>query len=328
MPSKQLYTLPSETEYDFAKNAYLSSMDNHRYQQKSTEDKWTFVVREMAALLQGDDIFKEGSTKPPVHYVTDFKEKRKKRKVGITVAQCTSYFEDFLFLLKTSDARFSISPPAKASLMQSITTAIDKCETGIHTMFYAILQEHQKSTDWIKSELSKARCESIHMLQKNYSKRNGLLSDFSDVHTYNELVDLANKEELGIKKKDDIRDWMLHYLFDTEEMSIYFAANYRATFEKYESEVEQTLTLHVISEISSTLTETSADESSVISSENSQRMDQLLSTHFSVDILPEAYLRCFFEEHGSGDYIKLVPQSQYKPFIQKWIKQTLIREGY
>ncbi len=142
LPSKQLYTLSSETEYDSAKNAYLASMDNHRYQQKSTEDKWTFVVCEMAALLQGNDIFKEGSTKPPVHYITDFKEKRKKSKIGITVAQCTGYFEDFLFLLKTSDPRFSTSLRAKAALMQSMTTAMDKCETGIHTTFYAILQEH------------------------------------------------------------------------------------------------------------------------------------------------------------------------------------------
>ena len=136
--------------------------------------------------------------------LADFKTRRETTPpspTNLSLAKLVNYFEELNFLYRTTNACYKLTDAAKKDLLQSISEAMDVCETGLNGRLYTVLQVHQKETDWIQNELVKARCGTLLQLHSDYDHAGN-----HNVHTYNALVQLANDAQLGIPQKEEIVD--------------------------------------------------------------------------------------------------------------------------
>ena len=182
--AQEMYKLPSGEAYLAAKTAAILSRDP-QYQTKNVKDKWAFLIAQFSGSLP---VFAESdrpnqlTTEEVKSRLNAFKDKRNSTAVSLynlSLEQCNNYFEDFLFLYTTEDPRFKLSNAAKKTLLSSIIRAMGVCETGINTEFYAALQEVQRDTDWVRSELSKARSECVRDLHKLYNTQNNITNSMN-----------------------------------------------------------------------------------------------------------------------------------------------------
>ncbi|MGC1181963.1 hypothetical protein [Legionella sp.] len=249
--TNKFYTIPAYKDYHQAKNAHLIKMDLN-YQEKNPQEKWALLMAQFENSLQENDM-PNISLEAFRDSLSVFKRKREGTSASLfnlSLTQCVNYFEEFHFLYTTNDLRYKLKSTEKKALLQSISEAMGTCETGINGRFYTALQDHRKDSDWIQDEMSKIRCEVLHLLHNNYGSE--------DVHTYNKLVALANKENLGIVTKEEILD-AHEGLVDTRAVKAFFMQEYPILFEKYEKQTIDNLTNHYLSELISTLELSSVD---------------------------------------------------------------------
>ena len=260
IPTDRFYSEPLFEAYHQAKEAHLWRVDS-RYNVKLTRDKWTFLIGALASSLRLEDMPHQKHN-PEAYYECEeyrqilrhFKTSREQTsssQFNLSLDQCVGYFEDFYFLYTTTDEQFKLTRSAKKSLLQSIDEAIGTCETGINGRFYTALQDHQKETDWIQNELAKARYEALRYLQGQYVVEHKIRESMN-VHVYNKMVQLANKNRLGIAvtvKLLDIHQGGLN----THQLETYFYKHYPLIFDAYEKEVKTMLTNHYLSELASVL---------------------------------------------------------------------------
>jgi hypothetical protein len=250
--TNKFYTIPAYEDYHLAKNAYLQAM-NSQYNAKQTEAKWAIIINQLINSLNQQHMPNGEQIAVFQQRLTAFKTTREGTSVSLfnlSLTQCVNYFEEFTFLYNTTDPRYKLTDAAKIDLLKSINEAMGLCETGLNGRLYTALQAHQKENDWIQNELVKARCETLRMLHNQFGSQ--------DVHTYNMLVQMANKAQLGIPKKEEILD-IHESMVDSAKLEAYFNKNYPALFATYEKEIKDNLTNHYLSELATTLGVDSAD---------------------------------------------------------------------
>lgn len=244
--TNKFYTTPTYEDYHLAKNAYLQAM-SHQYNAEQTGAKWPIIITQLANSLNQQHMPNGVQIGAFQQSLAAFKTKREGTSVSyfnLSLTQCVNYFEEFTFLYNTSDPRYKLTNAAKIDLLKSINEAMSVCETGLNGRLYTALQAHQKESDWIQNELVKARCETLRMLHNQFGDQ--------DIHSYNMLVNMANKAQLGIPKKEEILD--IHAgMVDSARLEAYFNKHYPALFATYEKEIEDNLTNHYLSELATTL---------------------------------------------------------------------------
>ncbi len=252
IPTSQFYTEPKCEAYHNEKRAHLQRIINNYYA-LSTEAKWSLLITNFTSSLQEQDCPNE-QLDAFIEKLNAFKREREttsNSQFNLSLSQCVNYFEEFYFLYTTTDERFKITAAAKQTLLKSIEGGMIFCETGKNGRFYNALQDHQKDTDWIQNELVKARCVVLLDLHAKYTAQYGF-SESMDVHVYDSLVKLANKNQLGIPQKETIMD--VHgWLLKREQIKSFFYENYSSAFDTYQKQAIDNLTHTYLYELAESL---------------------------------------------------------------------------
>lgn len=317
LPTKKFYTIPAYEDYHQAKNDHFINMDMN-YQGKNPQEKWTLLMAQFENSLQESDM-------PNVSLVafreslSVFKRKREETSVSLfnlSLTQCSNYFEEFLFLYTTNDSRYKLKSIEKKALLQSINEAMVTCETGINGRFYTALQDHRKDSDWIQDELSKIRCEVLHLLHHNYGS--------VDVHTYNKLVVLANKENLGIVTKEKILD-VYEGMVDISAVKVFFMREYPVMFGEYEKKAVDNLTNHYLSELLSTLELTNGawiNNSLIFPADKASILKQSIDGHFNGKNLADI-MDSLGEMSEDYSQFTLKTRKDVEPIIKRLVTEKL-----
>lgn len=322
LPSNKFYAVPAYKDYLQAKKDTLESQFSN-YQGMSTQEKWTVLMEAFKDSLQENDM----SCEELKHFrqeLSAFTSKRKETAVSyynLSLQQCVNYFEEFLFLYTNTDARYQLNSFERKTLLKAIQDALGTCETGINGRFYTTLQDHRKDGDWMQTELAKARNQVMHLLHQAYGD--------SDVHTYNKLVELANKEHLGITTAEEIWDVYAH-MIDTTALQTFFNKHYPAFFEQYEQQATDNLTHYYLDELISTLQldKTLWEKSSVtFSADKTVLLQRSIDAHFNGVKMTEIV-------HSVGDmsedYLEFTLKSkkEIQPIIKRLVSEKLVVDQY
>ena len=350
LPSKQMYMLPSGEAYSNAKKEFLLRQCPH-YSTSNVNEKWTFLISQFSKSLptfRAAERPNNLSTDQIKQRLDAFKTKRNdtsSSKYNLSIVQCNRYFEDFLFLYTTQDSRFKLSDVSKKTLLTSIIRAMGVCEVGINTEFYAVLQEVQRDTDWVRNELSKARAECIRELHKRYNTQHGI-SDAINVHVYDHFVRMANTHHFGIEQKETILDTYAGSM-RTELLEACFNAHHKELFQQYEIEAPCTLMTYLASEINAVLGPNPWDNNSELNRDDIAALLQVLRMHFGDDANPHELIVLEYPEFKTdslGNFVldkyknkitdvsscisRLKPRHEFDDMIRQWVIQKMLKEGY
>ena len=331
LPSKKMYMLVSGEAYSNAKKEFLLGRNPH-YSTSKVNEKWDFLISEFS-----DSLPTFGAAARPNNLSTDqikqrldaFKTKRNdttSSNSNLSLAQCNHYFEDFLFLYTTQDSRFKLSDVSKKTLLISIISAMDVCEVGINTQFYAALQEVQRDTDWVRNELSKARAECIRELHERYNMQHNI-SDMMTVHVYDNFVRMANTHHLGIEQKEiisDIHDGEMNHTW----LENFFNAHHKQLFQQYEQEAPCTLMTYLASEINAVLGPNLWDNNSELSRDDLAALLQVLRMHFGDDANPHELIVQEEYPKDSSCISRLKPRHEFDDMMRQWVIQKMLKDGY
>ena len=246
--TNKFYTIPRYEAYHQTKREYIQAIDP-AYDNKQTGEKWTLLMTRLANSLNEDHIpngLQVGTFRERLAGFKTTREGTSNSQFNVSLTQCVNYFEEFNFLYNTTDPRYKLTDAAKKDLLTSINEAMGVCETGLNGRLYTALQAHQKESDWIQNELVKARCETLRMLHTQYGGGN------HDVHSYNALVHLANNAQLGIPQQEAILDAHAG-IVDSSRLTAFFNEHYPVLFATYEKQMEDNLTNHYLSELTTKL---------------------------------------------------------------------------
>lgn len=253
LPTKRMYNLPTGGEYQQAKTGHLLTIDPD-YANKTTLEKWRLLVNTMSDRFTPDNLPATITVETAKERFTTFRGSRESTSVSyynLSLEQCVRYFEDFNFIHATENPQYRLRSASKKEMIASIVEGMGTCETGINGRFYATLQEYQKDTDWISSELAKARCEALRKLAQDYTTRQTVGAALN-IHVYDSMVKLAQQQNYGIPQHETILD--IHaWLVDQKGIAAFFNQLKGKYFQNYEREIQTTLSTYVISEITAVL---------------------------------------------------------------------------
>jgi len=213
------------------------------------------------------------------------------------------------------------------------------CETGINSQFRAVLQEYKKDSDWIKNELSKARCNTLHELHLQYQQNRQtyldqiaqfFTEDTHNVHTLNTLTTSANEADLGITIEAEISD-AFAYLFPTNKTIAFFQEHYPARFRNYEKQSIETLTNYYLGEIASTLGINSAAWAAsklTIPSDQISALVTSIDGHFQGVDTTEGYIHSFGTLSADGASFTLKTKHDIEVMIKQLVRNKLVVDGY
>ena len=335
LPTEQFYTVPGYEDYHLAKKAHLSALDAG-YADQSTHDKWSFLITHLnTSLTDAGGMPTNAQGRLDIQVAQEafraFKSTRdttRSNHFNLSLEQCVNYFEDFYFLYTTDDPQFKLTPAAKKILLQSIYESIAVCETGINGRFYTVLQDNQKETDWIKNELTKARCEALRILQNQYAAEKGTPGSMN-VHVYDTMVKLANEERFGIAVSTTIGD-IYAGMLDRRDIAAYFHQHSLAVFNRYEKEARVTLTNHYLTEIATILSIDSAHwEANAVNIPATAGaigdFQRSIDRHFQG---MDGVLHSLGELSGDCLTFTLKPKQEVAALIARLVTEKLIADGY
>lgn len=340
LPTQKLYSVLDDSRYQETKTAHLNSVFPG-YANKTVFEKWELLIKSMedGFTLEEMPIISEGT--PPVavsmtvattkERFEKFKTKRKNTSVSmynLTLEQCVSYFEDFNFIYKTPNPNYNLNLSERKSLIKSILEAMEHCEIGINGRFYAVLQEHQKSTNWIASEITKARCEALRELGQKYNTGRQV-TDVLNIHTFDILVEFANQDGLGIPQKEKIWD-VFGFLMNKSDLKAFFNKHRGRQFQKYEREIEQTLETHIFSELVKAIPGVNVPEWDNglvnISQDEIDTLIQFLGNHFPG--VSQGATNDILEPNLEYTAFQLKSKPECLALIRSLIRKKLIGDGY
>ena len=335
LPTQRFYEVPQYAAYNDEKQAHLVRLDP-QYSTKSTHEKWSFLITRLTeSLTSAEDMPRRAGARLNIaafqQTLNAFKATRETTSnslFNLSLEKCVSYFEDFYFLYTTDDPRFKLTPDAKKALLQSMDEAIGTCETGINGRFYTVLQDHQKDTDWIQDELTKARCQALRQLKAGYDAQYvGAIG--MDVHVYDTLVKFANQEQFGITVNTTILD--IHAgMMNTQQIKTYFDEHSIHIFNTYEKQARATLTNQYLAEIASVLSISSTDWEKGpidIPADKMGDFNRSIETHFN-GIDTTGILHGFGEFSDDYSTFTLKPRQQVAKQVEDLVTQKLKADRY
>lgn len=342
LPTQRMYTLPDDRAYQQVKAAHLSTL--HRdYANKSTFEKWALLIASMTDHFSAAHMpvitIEENHVQTTLQMTpalctqrfNTFKTARENTSVSyynLTLEQCVRYFEDLSFLFNTAHPQYRLRNAEKKSLIQSILEAMGECETGINGRFYSILQEFQKDSDWVSSELSKARCEALRQLGGSYTAQRGV-SDALNIHVYDQMMKFAHELNLGIAQKEHILD-VFAFLLNRRYMKSFFIQHHNRYFQAYERQADTTLATHILSEITNVIhidANVWQENAVPISSLDIDAFGQAITNLFP-GYAQTAVSYQFMQISDDGEMILLKSKAECMVEFRKLIRDKLVATGY
>lgn len=346
LPTDKLYQTPHYEAYTEAKNQYIlrsipgyaNYSDDQNQDQNKVKLKWSALINAFIEALDSTDMSPIERQELKIQ-LTRFKKQREDttdNENNLNLRQCVNYFENFYFLYTTTNPEYKLSDASKKNLLNAIKESIGVCETGINSRFRAVLQEYKKDNDWIKNELTKARCNTLHILHLQYEQnRQAYLDQFArmlaedthNVHTLNTIITSANKADLGITIEEEILDGYA-FLFPEKKIKAYFQKHYPALFRTYENQSVETLTNYYLEQLASTLGINNADwaaDELNIPSDALMNIQASLDGHFQ-GISISAH--CLGELSDDGTYFRLKTKHDVEVIIKQSVRKKLVVDGY
>lgn len=237
--TEKIYALISLIEYSEEKEEYLRQLSPH-YFDKTPQEKWSTLI----------DRYK--LTAPSLRdELTLFKEERSNTThnlFNLSLASCIAYFEDFCFLSETNCSKFKLSNDQKKLLEQAVSDAMNTCETGKSMRFESVLQLYRNDgKNWVTQFLATHRYNLLLQLSERFNSKYAV-NDAMSIHTLATMMQLANQKKLGIKTEHRIYDAYLSIPWE-KKIRHYFERHYVSSFLKYEKDVIEHLSLHLLFEI-------------------------------------------------------------------------------
>jgi hypothetical protein len=327
--TQKIYTTPTYADYDKAKDIYLKNLDAE-YDKKSVKEKWAILIKTLQQALEEKHMPDALTKEKYKTSLNQFKEKREnasKSVFNLQIEQCVNYFEIFCFSYATTDDNYKLSDNEKIKMLQSIQESMAYCETGINGRFYTAVQDSQKSTDWMATELAKFRCATLRILHGNFDNYG---TNGQDVHEYNALVTMANKKHLGIPVKEEVAD--IHAgMVNHAKLESFFEANYRKCYAKYEKDILTYLSNHCLTEMSEILEIDSKDWENGELSVNDisvKDIDKFISGHFphtAKQLITETIIS---EDEAKWGSFKVKKKQDVEKVISSLIIEKLLHDQY
>jgi len=330
----KFYELPRWQTYQEQKKAYLQTIPGYS-DQLTDQRRWRMITTHLQNTIR-PDCMPDGITCDEFNSkFSIFISKRLdtiNNSFNLSLKQCVGYFEDFLFLHNTDTKDFKISATERIKLLQVILEVSQGviCEMGLNGRFYSILQDLQKDSNWVATELARARCATIRILETAYQAqaRNPIPGE---VHTYNYIVELANTRHLGIPQTITIED--AHgAAIDKNAVKKYFDENYQSEFTKYEENAINTLTNYYLNELSSigeidVKTWQSTGKIDLNASQMTQVIDSINTAFYDSDVTYEEkdFLRV---DPDNFEVCTLKSREEVSAQIAIWVRRKLIHQGY
>lgn len=340
LPTKKLYSVLDDSAYQQAKSEHLATLFPG-YANKTLFEKWKLLIDGMKDRFTSQEmpVISEGTPPVAVQLTTEtckerfenFRIARQNTSVSyynLTLEQCVAYFEDFCFLYTIQNPNYKLRNAEKISLIKSILEAMGHCETGINGRFYAVLQEHQKDTNWIASEITKARCEALRRLGQTYNTQRNI-DDALNIHTFDTLVDFANADGLGIPQKEKIWD-IFAFLMNKRDLKNFFNKQRSRHFQDYERQLETTLQTHIFSELILAIPNINTPQwgthATVISEDEITDFTQFMSNYFPV--IGDGATDHFIVPNDEYTECKIKSKPECITLIRDMIRRKLIADEY
>ncbi|HVT63331.1 MAG TPA: hypothetical protein VHD33_07605, partial [Legionellaceae bacterium] len=269
----KFYQKPMLEAYEAEKKSYLDGLPNYRLLTTSQEKlkriikSFSDVLEQQHLPIQRLETDRRTKQTTAIYYelgtyrqmLLDIESKWEKLENNAAkesrLMQNVGYFEDYIFLYTTKNPHFQLNDIEKRSLLLNIHTAAGVCSIGENGEFYTILQDHQKSLNWITDELTKVRTEVIRRMTNAFLSTGDLslilLSLDLNVSLNNEsmmifdlFVDYANAHHLNIPKKETRKNGL-----NKPYMKQWFEDNYHYYFRDYEQNALEALVLHCSTEL-------------------------------------------------------------------------------
>lgn len=363
LPTHALYQLPEGSDYAASKTHYLIEF-YAPYTPVTDKDKWTFLIDKTV-----DSIKVNAELVLVEHNIFDILVKFKKNliekseifgmKIDDSLSRCIGYFEDLIFMLNTSDPRFSLTSADKKTLLDEMLDIIAEYPVKVNRneKLRAILATYRKDTDWVKGKLSLERSFSIQSLAKKYAKSTSAFFKDRLIDANYRFNQLAHQQGFGIEKADDTRSPSLVDLFVPKDMDVFFHNNHAWIVQNYEERVIENLVNFIVNEwhlrfpqarfnndanektepseeVTAISEHASVDfsdnESSINSVFSSRQFKQFLASYFPAAMAAE-------NDIPSSDFLPSIKddsnfewaQTQvYKSILKPWVIKKLQLEGY
>ncbi|MFY7697560.1 MAG: DUF4116 domain-containing protein [Legionella sp.] len=239
LTTTKIYQLVSLEDYIVEKNNYLLGIDNH-YANKSVLEKWTILINKYSQIA------------PIVAQQLEFFKKTRESttptNTNLSLDSCVHYFEDFCFLLETTNSKFAITDSDKECIHKSIAEVNFICETGLITRFERIIQLYRKDIqNWVASCLYKQRYNLVAMMHVQYNSQYHVAESRS-VHTLNMMLELAAEKNLGISIEQQLVD-VYRTNQEADSITDYFNQHYPLATIKYKYSMVDLLTEHLMAEV-------------------------------------------------------------------------------